>query len=221
MIKHGVVMVTLLILTLTLVGVVSASDITASDVDLQSFNQENAQIEIDNNEISALEESSDSLLGEKEYSVEISADENSLSDVCECVEISADEDLVSYAGMDESDDSYSYDDLVSYAGVDESSDSQFVDMELLNQNLLGNSLNILNEFDSFKFNKDAAYELGYDVTTSACNLLDFKSADEILVIATADSNEIDNVAIKNTINGIIDASNGYITYEKGNLICLH
>ena len=42
MIKHGVVMVTLLILTLTLVGVVSASDITASDVDLQSFNQENA-----------------------------------------------------------------------------------------------------------------------------------------------------------------------------------
>ena len=220
MIKHGVVMVTLLILTLTLVGVVSASDITASDVDLQSFNQENAQIEIDNNEISALEESSDSLLGEKEYSVEISADENSLSDVCECVEISADEDLVSYAGMDESDDSYSYDDLVSYAGVDESSDSQFVDMELLNQNLLGNSLNILNEFDSFKFNKDAAYELGYDVTTSACNLLDFKSADEILVIATADSNEIDNVAIKNTINGIIDASNGYITYEKGNLITL-
>ena len=154
MIKHGVVMVTLLILTLTLVGVVSASDITASDVDLQSFNQENAQIEIDNNEISALEESSDSLLGEKEYSVEISADENSLSDVCECVEISADEDLVSYAGMDESDDSYSYDDLVSYAGVDESSDSQFVDMELLNQNLLGNSLNILNEFDSFKFNKE-------------------------------------------------------------------
>lgn len=220
MIKHGVVMVTLLILTLTLVGVVSASDITASDVDLQSFNQENAQIEIENNEISALEESSDSLLGGEEYSVEISADKNSLSDVCECVEISADEDLVSYAGMDESDDSYSYDDLVSYAGVDESSDSQFVDRELLNQNLLGNSLNILNEFDSFKFNKDAAYELGYDVTTSACNLLDFKSADEILVIATADSNEIDNVAIKNTINGIIDASNGYITYEKGNLITL-
>ena len=55
MIKHGVVMVTLLILTLTLVGVVSASDITASDVDLQSFNQENAQVEIDeNNEISSI-----------------------------------------------------------------------------------------------------------------------------------------------------------------------
>ena len=110
--------------------------------------------------------------------------------------------------------------MISCAGEDESSDSQFVDIELLNQNLLGYSLNILNEFDSFKFNKDAAYELGYDVTTSACNLLDFKSADEILVIATADSNEIDNVAMKNTINGILDASNGYITYEKGNLITL-
>ena len=219
MIKHGVVMVTLLILTLTLVGVVSASDITASDVDLQSFNQENAQVEIDENyEISASYESSDSLSSEYENSVEISADESSLPDVCERVEVSDDGDFISYAGGDEIYDSY--DDLISCAGEDESSDSQFADIELLNQNLLGYSLNILNEFDSFKFNKDAAYELGYDVTTSACNLLDFKSADEILVIATADSNEIDNVAIKNTINGIIDASNGYITYEKGNLITL-
>ena len=219
MIKHGVVMVTLLILTLTLVGVVSASDITASDVDLQSFNQENAQVEIDeNNEISSSQESSDSLSSEYENSVEISADESSLPDVCERVEVSDDGDFISYAGGDEIYDSY--DDLISCAGEDESSDSQFVDIELLNQNLLGYSLNILNEFDSFKFNKDAAYELGYDVTTSACNLLDFKSADEILVIATADSNEIDNVAMKNTINGILDASNGYITYEKGNLITL-
>ena len=219
MIKHGVVMVTLLILTLTLVGVVSASDITASDVDLQSFNQENAQVEIDeNNEISSSQESSDSLSSEYENSVEISADESSLPDVCERVEVSDDGDFISYSGDDEIYDSY--DDLISCAGEDESSDSQFVDIALLNQNLLGYSLNILNEFDSFKFNKDAAYELGYDVTTSACNLLDFKSADEILVIATADSNEIDNVAIKNTINGILDASNGYITYEKGNLITL-
>ena len=219
MIKHGVVMVTLLILTLTLVGVVSASDITASDVDLQSFNQENAQVEIDENyEISASYESSDSLSSEYENSVEISADESSLSDVCERVEVSDDGDFISYSGDDEIYDSY--DDLISCAGEDESSDSQFVDIALLNQNLLGYSLNILNEFDSFKFNKDAAYELGYDVTTSACNLLDFKSADEILVIATADSNEIDNVAMKNTINGILDASNGYITYEKGNLITL-
>ena len=208
MIKHGVVMVTLLILTLTLVGVVSASDITASDVDLQSFNQENAQVEIDeNNEISSSQESSDSLSGEYGNSVEISADESSLSDVCERVEVSDDGDFISYSGDDEIYDSY--DDLISCAGEDESSDSQFVDIALLNQNLLGYSLNILNEFDSFKFNKDAAYELGYD-----------KSADEILVIATADSNEIDNVAMKNTINGILDASNGYITYEKGNLITL-
>ena len=206
MIKHGVVMVTLLILTLTLVGVVSASDITASDVDLQSFNQENAQVEIDeNNEISSSQESSDSLSGEYGNSVEISADESSLSDVCERVEVSDDGDFISYSGDDEIYDSY--DDLISCAGEDESSDSQFVDIALLNQNLLGYSLNILNEFDSFKFNKDAAYELGYDVTTSAC-------------IATADSNEIDNVAMKNTINGILDASNGYITYEKGNLITL-
>ena len=126
MIKHGVVMVTLLILTLTLVGVVSASDITASDVDLQSFNQENAQVEIDeNNEISSSQESSDSLSGEYGNSVEISADESSLSDVCERVEVSDDGDFISYSGDDEIYDSY--DDLISCAGEDESSDSQFVD----------------------------------------------------------------------------------------------
>ena len=113
MIKHGVVMVTLLILTLTLVGVVSASDITASDVDLQSFNQENAQVEIDENyEISASYESSDSLSSEYENSVEILADESSLPDVCERVEVSDDGDFISYSGDDESYDSYSYDDLI-------------------------------------------------------------------------------------------------------------
>ena len=50
MIKHGVVMVTLLILTLSLLGVVSASDdITASDVDSRlSLNQDYTQIEISN-----------------------------------------------------------------------------------------------------------------------------------------------------------------------------
>lgn len=46
MIKHGVVMVTSLIIILSLLGVVSASDITASDVDMQSLNQEDTQIEI-------------------------------------------------------------------------------------------------------------------------------------------------------------------------------
>ena len=150
MIKHGVVMVTLLILTLTLVGVVSASDITASDVDLQSFNQENAQVEIDENyEISASYESSDSLSSEYENSVEISADESSLPDVCERVEVSDDGDFISYAGGDEIYDSY--DDLISCAGEDESSDSQFADIELLNQNLLGYSLNILNNWRSLYF----------------------------------------------------------------------
>jgi hypothetical protein len=95
------------------VGVVSASDITASDVDLPSFNQENAQVEIDENyEISASYESSDSLSGEYGNSVEISADESSLSDVCECVEVSGDVDFISYAGDDEIYDSY--DDLIMF-----------------------------------------------------------------------------------------------------------
>ncbi|MEE1129466.1 MAG: hypothetical protein UHW99_05725 [Methanobrevibacter sp.] len=176
MIKHGVVMVTLLILTLSLVGIVSASNITASDVEMQSFDQDNIQIEItENNELSSVDESSVSLSGD----VELSSDDS--------VSLSGDVELSS----DDSVAVLSDDDLISDG--------------------LGNS---------FKFNKDTDYELGFDATTSACNLLDFQSADDILVIASVDSSKIDDVTIKNAINGIIDASNGYITYEKGNLITL-
>ncbi|WP_296805021.1 hypothetical protein [uncultured Methanobrevibacter sp.] len=46
MTKHASVTVTLFILTMCLLGVVSASDATSSDVDLQSVNPDDGQIEI-------------------------------------------------------------------------------------------------------------------------------------------------------------------------------
>ncbi len=67
---------------------------------------------------------------------------------------------------------------------------------------------------------DSNYKLGYNVTTAADDLLKFDSADDILVITTAGLTRIDNVTTENVLNGIIDASNGHVTYGKGNILTL-
>ena len=67
---------------------------------------------------------------------------------------------------------------------------------------------------------DSNYKLGYNVTTAADGLLDFGSADDVLVITTAGLTRINNVTTENVLNGIIDASNGYVTYGKGNILTL-
>ena len=67
---------------------------------------------------------------------------------------------------------------------------------------------------------DSNYKLGYNVTTAADDLLKFDSADDILVITTAGLTRIDNVTTENILNGIIDASNGHVTYGKGNILTL-
>lgn len=51
-------------------------------------------------------------------------------------------------------------------------------------------------------------------------MLKFDSADDILVITTAGLTRIDNVTTENVLNGIIDASNGHVTYGKGNILTL-
>ena len=66
---------------------------------------------------------------------------------------------------------------------------------------------------------DSNYQLGYNVTSAADSKLNFESADDILVITTAGLTRIDNVTTENVLNGIIDASNGYVT-KNGNLITL-
>ena len=67
---------------------------------------------------------------------------------------------------------------------------------------------------------DSNYQLGYNVTSAADSKLNFESADDILVITTAGLTRIDNVTTENVLNGIIDASNGYVSYGKGNLLTL-
>lgn len=67
---------------------------------------------------------------------------------------------------------------------------------------------------------DVDYKLGFDVTTLVYELFNLESAEDILVITAADPVEIDDVTTENVLNGIMDASNGYVTYDKGNLITL-
>ena len=67
---------------------------------------------------------------------------------------------------------------------------------------------------------DSNYKLGYNVTSAADKLLNFDSADDILVITTAGLTRINNITTENVLNGIIDASNGHVTYGKGNILTL-
>lgn len=67
---------------------------------------------------------------------------------------------------------------------------------------------------------DANYELGYEITTDFTNSYDISDSSEVLVITNAGHLVINNQTTQNILNGIIDASNGYITYEDGNLITL-
>ncbi|MDO5859166.1 hypothetical protein [Methanobrevibacter sp.] len=217
MIKHGVVMVTSLILALCLLGAVSASDITASDVDTQSINQEDTQIEI--------AQSSDTSTVEVENSVSQSCEEDIISNSAfeeleehiESISIDSNvdesENVILIDDSDES--SYEYYDS-SYSDDDELLDLDVEEIVAIN---LDNDLVIsgLVNDNSASF---SGYELGYDVTTAACELLDFESAEDILVITTVDSTEITDVTTENVLNGIVDASNGYVTYEKGNLVTL-
>ena len=67
---------------------------------------------------------------------------------------------------------------------------------------------------------DSNYELGYEITSDFIASHEIDDADDVLVIINAGYLEIDNKTTKNFLNGIIDASNGYITYEDGNLLTL-
>ena len=62
------------------------------------------------------------------------------------------------------------------------------------------------------------YKLGYDVTRAADKLLNFSSADDILVITTAGMTWIDNKTTESALGGIVDASNNYVSYGKGNIL---
>ncbi|WP_407421993.1 hypothetical protein [Methanobrevibacter sp.] len=215
MIKHGVVMVTLLILTLSLLGVVSASDeITASDVDTQlSLNHENAQVEVTNDELMSAGNAESSDFGDiGSLSGNIEGDNPIYLNSENVVEI---ENKALDSGID-----MGHSDLIIDAGVE--SDIFVSDVELLDngeENNISVSMDALSVVIDSDLSDDD-YKFGQEITISANELSDFESADEIMVVAEVGEDEIDNVTVENVLNGINDASNGYITYRKGNLVKL-
>lgn len=212
MIKHGVVMVTLLILTLSLLGVVSASDdITSSDVDLQSsLNHENTQIRVADSE--AVSFDAGSLSDDYEGDVPVYSDskevkvENVFSNSIKTLNTDYETSISQSA-------------VLSDMNLENS--ISIGDVELLenNEENIPISSDVPSEVIGDEFN-DENYKFGQEITVSVNELYDFESADEILVIVEAGENEIDNVTTENIVNGINDASNGYITYGKGNLVKL-
>lgn len=212
MIKHGVVMVTLLILTLSLLGVVSASDeITASDVDL-SLNHENTQIEVTNDEYVSVSNFK-------------SSDLNDIKSSCDDIE----EDIPIYLNSKNVveienralDSLIDADFLLSSNGAGVEGVVFVSDVELFDNG--ENNISIPIDVASMEIESDLSdddYKFGHEITVSANEISRFESADGILVIAEVGENEIDNVAVENVLNGINDASNGYVTYRKGNLIKL-
>ena len=122
-----------------------------------------------------------------------------------------------------------------FLSVDESSniDSQLSviqddsQIKINDEGVSDNSENVISKSDDVLYSSvdsnladDSNYKLGYNVTTAADKLLDFDSADDILVITTAGLTRINNITTENVLNGIIDASNGHVTYGKGNLLTL-
>ena len=64
------------------------------------------------------------------------------------------------------------------------------------------------------------YRLGREVTKKADQLLNFATADDVLVITTAGVTMLNGTTTENTIEGILNGTNGKVTYGKGNLLIL-
>ena len=72
----------------------------------------------------------------------------------------------------------------------------------------------------FNLKATSNYKIGYDITTDANKRLDFKNADEVLVITTAGLTRIDGKTTEDVLDGIINAADGFITYGQGNILTL-
>ncbi|SEL41496.1 Protein containing a metal-binding domain shared with formylmethanofuran dehydrogenase subunit E [Methanobrevibacter gottschalkii] len=87
------------------------------------------------------------------------------------------------------------------------------------QNITINSQS--NKTTIFNLKATDIYKMGYDITKSADRLLNFSSADDVLVITTAGMTRINDITTENALDGIYNAADGHITYGKGNLLTLH
>ena len=193
--KHSFTMVFLLILALSLIGAVSASDnVTTSDdaAILEYQGEDQMEVQVDY-EIS--EYVSDEISQSQDEDISVCEDESYSQSIYEESE-SSDEDYISL------EDCESYDEI--YLNLD-------------GCDLLSQSVEVR---DIHSQPVDVYYELGYDMAKDFGNRVDIGDNADILVITNAGFCRINNQTTNNVLNGIIDASNGYITYEDGNLLSL-
>lgn len=71
---------------------------------------------------------------------------------------------------------------------------------------------------TFNMKATANYKLGRQITAIANQKLNFATADDVLCITTAGLAYRNGVTTQDCLEGILNASNGFITYGKGNLL---
>lgn len=203
--KHGVIVVSLLILTLCLTGIVTAADnSTVIDKDNQlSITQEENQMQSIANDVS--------IENTKSLSSVNSVSEESI------MALSLNGELIEndYDSYDENIEGTQKEDLLEkdvQFDIIEEEVSQF-DMDL------DKDLNVKVQKIELDYKDD--YQLSYELTNFANKYLDLTSSKDIFVITTFKSSKINNKTAKNILNGIINASNGYVHYGNGNLLTLY
>ena len=232
--KHSVTMVILLILTLSFMGVVSASenvtdcampesyqcdapievteDVELSNENLESTVSVSTDCEEDCDNVSVDELISYSLESEEEIAV--SLDDGEISD--DCIPTVCGESQFEAAECDGFKEAL----MVSFECPCNDSEGVFV----LSGDEFGCIISIApgGEIHPTAFDSNLEYgdnyKLGYDVTTANGELLDFESADEVLVIANAVIAKINNLTVRDVLNIMVDSSNGYVSYGKSNLL---
>ena len=203
--KHGVIVVSLLILTLCLTGIVSAADNSTAignDNQLSVTQEENQMQSIANDE---------SIENTKSLSSVNSVSEESI------MALSLNGELIEndYDAYDENIEGTQKEDLLEkdvQFDIIEEEVSQF-DMDL------DKDLNVKVQKIELDYKDD--YQLSYELTNFANKYLDLTSSKDIFVITTFKSSKINNKTAKNILNGIINASNGYVHYGNGNLLTLY
>lgn len=211
--KHSFAMVFLLILMLSLIGAVSASeDVSTCDVEVSPCHvQDYAQIEI------AEDYSSDGL----ESTVSVSDDDSQDMDVG--ITVSSYGSYSSYYVSTNSQEDYPEDNVGDYVSVS-SDDLSFMGGhsalsvssmgEPLRANL-GSTVFVNPDLDS----GDGDNQIGYDISNALGSLLNLNSAGGDIEVSVEVS-EINKLAIENVLNEIVSSSNGYVINGYDNLLDL-
>ena len=211
--KHSFAMVFLLILMLSLIGAVSASeDVSTCDVEVSPCQvQDYVQIEI------AEDYSSDGL----ESTVSVSDDD--LQDMDVGITVSSYGSYSSYYVSTNSQEDYPEDNIGDYVSVS-SDDLSFMGGhsalsvssmgEPLRANL-GSAVFVNPDLDS----GDGDNQIGYDISNALGSLLNLNSAGGDIEVSVEVS-EINKLAIENVLNEIVSSSNGYVINGYDNLLDL-